>query len=98
MSQLPSEAQLSPYYRFARPYIKALLAPYRLLQYDFRINAGEYCAPPDRVKVRFLRHHLLQTKSRVLIETGTYLGDTAKALQSSCTRLILWKFLLRYTL
>ena len=88
MSQLPTEANLPLYYRYARPYVKALLEPIRLLRYDICVNRGQYCAPPETVKVRLIRNYLLQSSSRVLIETGTYLGDAAKALHSHCSRLI----------
>jgi hypothetical protein len=88
MFQSPTEPKLSLYYSFLRPYCQTLLGPLRLLEYDIGVNRGEYRPPPESVKVRLIRRHLLRTSSRVFVETGTYLGDTAKALHSYCSRLI----------
>lgn len=85
---VPAPVALSLYYRVARPYVRAVLSPLRFLEYDLSMNRGKYVPPPDGIKIAIIRQHVRQTRSRVLIETGTYLGDTAKALQAHCTRLI----------
>src|SRR6266571_4454628 len=76
------------YMSLGRQCLMPLAGIVRTVSFLAGANAGVCKPTPHHIKLKLIKARLRQLPSPILVETGTYLGDTVAALKPYCSRIV----------